>query len=185
MRGFWKRSQACDESRNAVEIGRQQVIQSALWNSEQELEEDGVSTLLVQYGLYVESAEKISHRRGIANNFFLLVNSAASVALAAFGFSSDEGTSWLLLFSAIIMVGVCVLWRLTVHSYSQLNSAKWRIVNAMEERLPAAPWAAEWIFLDRGRSRQSYRRLTAVEKWVPGLFALIYAVGFVAVACFG
>ena len=185
MRGFWKRSKAPGDTRNAVEIGRQQAIQSALWNSEQELGEDGMSTLLAQYGFYVESAEKVSHRRGIANNFFLLVNSASSVALAAFGLSSDEGTSWLLLFSAIIMVGVCVLWRLTVHSYSQLNSAKWRIVNAMEERLPAAPWTAEWTFLERGRSRRSYRRLTAVEKWVPGLFALIYAVGFVAVAYFG
>ncbi|WP_419551730.1 RipA family octameric membrane protein [Candidatus Poriferisodalis sp.] len=144
-----------------------------------------MGTLLTQYGLYVESAEKVSHRRGIANNFFLLVNSAASVALAAFGLSSDEAVVWPLLFSTIIMISVCVLWGFTVHSYRQLSSAKWRIVNALEERLPAAPWAAEWQLLGRGKSRRGYRRLTAVEKWVPGLFALVYAVGFLALAFLG
>ena len=185
MSRFWKRSRASDEARMAAEIERQQVIRSVLWSLEHEPDDDSTSRLLTQYGLYVESAEKVSHRRGIANNFFLLVNSAASVALAAFGLSSEEAAQWPLLFSAVIMISVCALWGFTVHSYRQLNSAKWAIVNAIEERLPAAPWAAEWQLLDRGKTRRSYRSLTAVEKWVPGLFAMVYAVGFVALAFFG
>lgn len=179
-----KRSQASDEGRSDSKIEREQVARLALWNPEHEGDDDSMAALLTQYGLYVESADKVSHRRGTTNNFFLLVNSAASVALAAFGLSSDEAAVLPLLFSAIIMISVCALWGFTVHSYRQLSSAKWQIVNALEERLPAAPWAAEWQLLDQGQSRRSYWRLTAVEKWVPGLFALVYAVGFLALAFF-
>ncbi|WP_419837618.1 RipA family octameric membrane protein [Candidatus Poriferisodalis sp.] len=90
-----------------------------------------MSTLITQYGLYVESAEKVSHRRGMANNFFLLVNSVVSVALAAFGLSIEKAALLPLFFSAAIMLSVCALWGFTVHSYRQLNSAKWKIVNAL------------------------------------------------------
>ena len=179
-----KRFQASSEDRIELEIERLQAARSTLWNPEHEGDADSVNNLLTQYGFYVESAEKVSHRRGTANNFFLLANSAASVALAAFGFSSNETGTWPLLFSAVIMVSVCALWGFTVHSYRQLSSAKWQIVNALEERLPVAPWAAEWQLLERGRSRRSYWRLTAVEKWVPGLFASVYAVGFLAFVLF-
>ncbi|MDE2822142.1 MAG: hypothetical protein OXK79_01380 [Chloroflexota bacterium] len=182
MPRFRKRAQASDEGRDESEIERQQATRSVLWNLGHEGDADTSGALLTQYGTYVESAEKVSHRRGIANNFFLLVNSAASVALAALGLTGDEAATWPLFFSATVMIGICVVWGFTVHSYRQLSSAKWSIVNALEERLPAAPWTAEWQLLDRGGSRRSYRRLTTVEKWVPSLFASIYAVGFVTLA---
>ena len=160
-----------------TECVRQGTSKSNLWNDEHEGGNGALSALLRQYEIYVESAEKVSQRRGTANNFFLLVNAAASIALTAL--ATDEAAVWPALFSTLIMIGVCVLWAFTLHSYRQLNSAKWRIVNTIEERLPAAPWTAEWGLLDRGNARRKYMRLTTMEKLAPVLFTLIYAIGFV------
>lgn len=180
-----KRSRASGDRPDESECGRQRAIRSRLWNSECIVDSESTGALLAQYRIYVESAEKVSDRRGIANNFFLAVNSAVSVALAAFGWFSDDAAVWPLLVSATIMISICALWGLTLHNYRQLNSVKWRVVNVMEERLLAAPWLAEWQQLNEGNSRRGYRRITVVEEWVPGLFASIYAVGFVVLACFG
>lgn len=154
---------------------REELIQASLWNSCGREPAPGV---VAQYELYVASAEKVSQRRGVSNNFFLLVNSAASVALVTFGVAGNEAEFIALLFSTIVMVGLCALWAITVHSHRQLSGAKWAVVNAMEERLPSAPWASEWKALGKGRNGKTYRRLTTIEKWVPCMFASVYAVGF-------
>ena len=182
MRRLWQRSQASEEVRNEFGMERDQAIRSVLWHSENKPEADGISTLLAQYGLYVESAEKVSQKRSTANNYFLLVNSAGLAALTAFGFSGKKASAWLLLFSALVMIGVCYLWASVVSSYRQLNGAKWSVVIAMEKRLACAPWTAEWLALGEGRDPSVYRQLTGVEKWVPRLFAVVYAVGFAMLA---
>jgi hypothetical protein len=44
-----------------------------------------VDALLEQYALYVEMADRISSRRGLANTFFLTLNSAILTLVGFFG----------------------------------------------------------------------------------------------------
>ena len=154
-------------------------IRSHLWNDGKLNSEDETTCskeILEQYKLYVELADRVSQRRGIANSFFLLVNSSSVVILGSLGVSFQDASPWLFVFPTVILVCICVVWSYLVRSYSQLNSGKWKVVGALEERLPASPWwKAEWQALGEGKDRSLYWPLTHLEQWVPWIFILLYA----------
>jgi len=80
----------------------------------------------------------------------------------------------------VIAVGQCVAWWWLVRSYRLLNGAKFKVVGALEERLPAsAYWRAEWVALGEGNDWRKYLPLSHLEQWVPILFALVYVLGFI------
>jgi hypothetical protein len=65
---------------------------------------------------------------------------------------------------------------------SSLASVKYRVIGAIEERLPAPPyWRAEWAAVGAGRDRALYWPLTRLEQWVPPSFAVAYLVVFLVV----
>lgn len=137
--------------------------------------------LLEQYKLYVEMADRVSQRRGLANSFFLTINTAlVSASLVAATRVSDVDAAW---FAVPLATGllVCASWFYVVRSYRQLNTAKWKVVGAFEERLPASPWwRAEWSALGGGTDRARYWPLSHIEQWIPILFAVVETVAFVA-----
>lgn len=134
------------------------------------------------YKLAIEMADRISARRGVANSFFLTANTAVVALLA----TSDA--RWSLAAAGIV---VAVAWWALLKSYRDLNSAKFEIILAMEERLPVRVYGDEWDRLRRDPVRFSlrretirswfaqYRELGRVERIVPWIFALIYAAEIV------
>jgi hypothetical protein len=139
------------------------------------------AALLEQYKLYVEMADRISARRSMANTFFLALNTTVSTVIGVLLQHSPRSASWLLAFPLIALLGQCAAWFLIVRSYRQLNAAKYEVVGALEEGLPASPyWCAEWVALSEGRGRARYWPLTQLEQWVPILFGATYVVTFVA-----
>lgn len=139
--------------------------------------------LVEQYKIYVEMADRVSSRRNLTNTFFLTLNSAAFTVIGLFmGRQSTIALSkaWLVLpFIALLIQ--CLAWYWLIRSYRQLNTAKFQVIGALEERLPASPyWRAEWFALGEGTDKSKYWPLTHLEQWVPLLFALIYATGLIA-----
>ncbi|MDV7246222.1 MULTISPECIES: hypothetical protein [Rhodococcus] len=140
------------------------------------------SAVLEQYRLYVEMADRVSARRGLANSFFLTLNTGIFTVLVAFGETPPQGTAWWLAIPLIAILGQCFGWFYLVRSYRLLNSAKYEVVGALEERLPASPfWRAEWWALGEGKDRSRYWPLSHIEQWVPILFGLAYISGFLAI----
>lgn len=138
--------------------------------------------LFEQYKLCVETADRVSARRGAANTFFLSLNSAIATAMVA-GLGPRPGrvSAWLLLAGLLILVGQCAAWYLMVRSYRQLNTAKWAVIGAFESRLPAYAYSrAEWAELGEGEDWRRYMPLTRLEQGVPPLFVAAYTVGFLA-----
>ena len=130
------------------------------------------------YKLAVEMADRISARRGIANTFFLTINTGL-VALIG---SSD--IHW---FVAAAGIAFSISWWALLRSYKALNAAKFEVILAMEESLPVKVYADEWARLQsaplaqeaRRRTRAArrlaqYRELGTIERVVPAVFALIY-----------
>ena len=154
------------------------TIRSNLWNDDGNAANSGATydqALLEQYKLYVELADRVSHRRGVANNFFLLLNSSAVVILGSLGASFEKRSPWLFVLPTVILIFICVAWFYLVRSYRQLSSGKWKVVGVMEERLPASPWwQAEWRALGQGKDRSRYWPLTHIEEWVPWILVLLY-----------
>lgn|SRR5215208_578726 len=158
-------------------------LDEALYNSSPtEYGEQYQNHLLEQYKLYVQMADKISERRQSANNFFLTVNTAliAFLGLVASpdvgggnGFIASPPLPWVLVVSTAGVV-LCYTWYCLVRSYKDLNSGKFKVVHAIESRLPSAPYDAEWEALGRGEDPKLYLPFTHVEIWIPWVFAALY-----------
>jgi hypothetical protein len=138
------------------------------------------AALLEQYKVYVEMADRISARRAATNTFFITLNTGIFTLLSAM-WDHPAASTWLLTFPVIVLVGQCLAWFWLLRSYRQLNSAKYAVIGALEERLPASPyWSAEWKALGEGSDKSRYWPLTHLEQWVPLLFGSAYVAGFLA-----
>ena len=139
------------------------------------------AAVLEQYKLYVEMADRISQRRGLTNTFFLTLNTAIFTVVGVFWKDRPSADVWWLVFPLLVVLGECFAWFYLVRSYDLLNSAKYKVVGELEERLPASPyWRAEWWALGEGKDWTKYWPLTHIERWIPILFASLYVAGFVA-----
>lgn len=99
--------------------------------------------VLEQYKLYLQLLDKIGDRRQSANSFFLSINTGLC-ALMGYMFSKEAPAELHVLLWVTPLPGI--RFRL-VRSYRYLNAAKFHVVMAIEERLPLAPYAAEWVAL--------------------------------------
>lgn len=136
-----------------------------------------VEHLLEQYKIYLNSAEKISDRRQKANEFFLGLNTAL-VALLGFIATKTDQTSVNLVLGLATIAGatMCYLWYRIILSYKGLNGGKFKVVHAIESRLPLALYDTEWEMLGRGERKDLYWPFTHIELFVPKIFIAIYAV---------
>lgn len=140
--------------------------------------------ILEQYKLCVEMADRVSARRNLANTFFLSLNSIVITTLTiVLRDLRGEIAVWLTLPALLILASVCLAWYVLVRSYRQLNGAKFAVIGAMEERLPAYAYSrAEWRALGEGRDWRRYFPLTQIEQWVPFVFVVAYLIGFLALS---
>lgn len=130
--------------------------------------------LFEQYKLYVEMADRISARRMLANSFFVGVHTALITAFTVLLKEDILHRSIVGYAPFVAVILLCFVWWRIVGSYRQLNSGKFKVVHALESRLPVAPYDAEWVVLGSGKNPNLYRPLTHVENWVPLCFALLY-----------
>lgn len=131
------------------------------------------SELIDQYTTYVDTTLNVSNRRMRNNRFYVLLLSgtlAIVSVLADTQIIEDVG----LLLAGLLGLALCALWYLSIVSYKQLNSGKYKVIQAMEEDLPAEPFANEWDVLDEGRDWRTYISHTRVERKIPGVLAVPY-----------
>jgi hypothetical protein len=130
------------------------------------------------YKLAVEMADRISARRGVANSFFLTVNTGIVTLVASNDFR------WYVPVAGLVFAAT---WWALLRSYRELNRAKFAVILAMEQSLPARIYADEWdhlrsepvrfaLRLDSVRSWVAqYQERGRIERLVPWVFAVIYA----------
>lgn len=127
--------------------------------------------LLEQYKLYVQSAENVSARRVASSNYLLTLNTAL-VALYGLQSASIGQNYWALL---VPIAGIVVswIWCRIIKSHADLNRVKFVLIHEMEQHLPAAMYKCEWQLAEGGKGK-TYKAVTAIERWIPGLFALLH-----------
>jgi hypothetical protein len=158
-------------------------VRAVLWNEScRASDTQEQSVVLEQYKIYVEMADRISARRGLTNTFFLTINTAIFAGIGVVLKDPGKIAAEYLVFPTVALLIQCVAWYLLVRSYRQLNSAKYTVVGALEERLPASPyWKAEWSGLGKAREEGKYFPLSYVEQWIPFLFAMTYIASLIVV----
>lgn len=131
--------------------------------------------LLDQYKLYVEMADRVSSRRQSANSYFLSVNSAILAFVGYVTTKDSSGYLWLLGIAGMVL---SFLWFSIITSYRDLNTAKFRIIHQIEQRLPLSLYDAEWNAMGRGKNPALYRPLSHIERIVPWVFLLLHLYVF-------
>lgn len=133
------------------------------------------------YTLAVEQADRISARRGQANQFYLSLETLILGVPAFFGISSTSPEPLPLTILALVGVVVSLTWFLQLRSYRDLNAAKFKVINDIErDFFEIRPFSAEWEILKVDtvkRWRPRYAELGSVERLVP----LVFAVGNIVV----
>jgi hypothetical protein len=166
-------------------------ISELLWNDDigasayQEGTASYQAAVIEQYKLCVEMADRVAARRNLANTFFLTLNSALVAALGTWmsGAKRPDPPVLAAVAGLLVVLAVCATWWFTVRSYRQLNWGKFKVIEALEERLPARAFvSAEWKILGEGRNWRVYTPLIHVERWIPVIFGVAYVLGFAALA---
>jgi hypothetical protein len=96
------------------------------------------STVLELYKLAVERADGVSARRGVANTFFLTVNTGLAALLGA------KTLRWYVAAAGIVFA---LAWWALLRSYRRLNDAKCKVINAIEQQLLIKVFTDEWTYL--------------------------------------
>lgn len=123
---------------------------------------------LTLYRDYVASADSVSSRRTLANNFFVGINTAL-IGVRGY-FEINNGQSVVVL--AAVGILICVVWYRMIQSYRSLNASKFQVIQLMEEHLPLAAFTAEYAV--QKSAETPHRSLTSVETFVPLLFAMLH-----------
>lgn len=142
--------------------------------------------LLDLYRLSVEMADRISARRGQANQFYLTLQSSLLGVPAVFGLVGGNHLSPLTGTLLAVVGGMTsITWWLQLRSYRDLNRAKFEVINAMEDKyLAVKPFSDEWAYLKKDpvpRWRSRYAELGTVERIVPIVFLAVNAIVGIAV----
>lgn len=138
---------------------------------------DEKQELLEIYKLHAELADSISKQRATANRFYMLVLSGLAVLFSAF-LQRKNGVSlgWLMVGFGLFGMLLASVWYIVIRSYCQLNSGKFQVLLALEEKLAYPFFKREWELLGEGKDSKSYRKLTGVEAYVPVIFGICFAV---------
>ena len=119
--------------------------------------------LLNQWQTCVDMANSVSQRRDNMNNIFITLNLAI---MAAVSITWDIKS----LFILIAGITICILW--------MLNTAKFNVINSIEEKLPSAPFKDEWQFL---KNSKKYMDSTTLERILPITFIILYIAAVIAI----
>lgn len=136
-------------------------------------QEDKKQDVLAIWQTCVEMASGVSQRRDTMNNLFVTLNIAV---IAAVSWMWDVKTVFLCVAGLVI----CVVWLLYINNFKRLNTAKFRVIYDLEERLGVTPFKDEWDIL---KKTKRYLEGTKLERILPIAFALGYAVVFVILIC--
>ena len=116
-------------------------------------------------------ANSVSQRRDNMNNIFITLNLAI---MAAVSITWDIKS----LFILIAGITICILWMLNIRNYKLLNTAKFNVINSIEEKLPSAPFKDEWQFL---KNSKKYMDSTTLERILPITFIILYIASVIAI----
>lgn len=158
-----------------------QSVEYELFHGREPSEADA-EALLAQYRLLVGTSEALVVRRQGVNTFFLSVN---SLILAAVGLLLRTGTLSAAEAFGLICLSLggfvlCFFWRRLISSFRQLSEGKFAVIHALEKRLPARVFIAEWAALGYGKHPEKYRPFTKTEANTPLVFAALHLIFVVA-----
>lgn len=166
-----------EDSREEVIEAQTSIIRDYLIGAEKQSYSDKYHDhLLEQYKKYLEMADKISDRRSTANTFFLTINTGLISAFGLTNLVAEKSSNFLFITGGVAAILLSYSWYRLIRAYRDLSTAKFKVVHEIEALLPIRPFDAEWEAVGRGENRKLYWPFTHIERFVPWIFILLYAL---------
>ena len=116
----------------------------------------------------VEMANIVSQRRDTINNLFVTLNIAIVTVIS---WIWDIKTAFLCAVGFII----CIVWLLYISNLKKLSTAKFQVINNLEQKMGINPFKDEWDIL---KGTKCYIEGTKLECVLPIAFGIGYIVLF-------
>ena len=135
------------------------------------------------YKLAVEMADRVSARRGQANQFYLAIETLllgvpASITLLLSSSTTACLSPWITLVLGICGLAISAAWWMQLRSYRDLNAAKFKVINRVEaDHFTVHPFTDEWDHLKQDEVpswRARYAELGTVERVMPVVFGTLH-----------
>lgn len=124
------------------------------------------------YKLLVEEARDARGARRALSNIFMTANLGGVGALGFLAKGDSHLHPALLVWCVVALVLVCMIWSTSNSYYNRILTAKYVIINRLENELGETPMQNEWAAL---QSRRGFRWFT-LERAMPALFIIGYFV---------
>ncbi len=156
--------------------GIDSILFTAKGEEVKEKKDSHVDYCLEQYRIYLHVFNATSDRSQKSNEFFLGLNAAI---IGILGYAETKSLPHgNIIFTMIPLVGISISysWYRIINSYNQLNRAKFKVIHALEQKLPVALFETEWNLLGRGKDRKIYLPFSKIERDIPITFISLYVI---------
>lgn len=138
------------------------------------IQNDTKYILLEQYRIAVDMADKLNARKESTSKLFVSANAIFFAFLA-----SKELTSEMVVFLSLFGILLSIVWASLIRNHNIVHSAKYEVIEEMEERLPWNVFKSEWDKLGNGLDKKLYKNLGTIEYKIPLLFIVLYLMLFI------
>ena len=129
------------------------------------------------YKLHVEMADRVSHRRGIANNLFIAIHTSI-ILVSGLAIKYFEQFKIPLLIVMALGIALALIWKELILSYKKLNSAKFKVINKIEEdHFSIQPYVDEYEYYKKDKRKD----FSIIEKRIPIVLVTVYIVTIVVI----
>lgn len=139
--------------------------------------------LIEIYKIHANLSDKVSDRRGKTNIFYITLNTSIITVLSLLvnkdNVTNSNEHNLILFFLGVTGVLLCMVWYCNIWSYRKLNSAKFKTLHELEEKIGYAFFKREWEFLDEGKNVKTYVKLSTIEQYSPMILSIPYCVIFI------
>ncbi|WP_177746988.1 RipA family octameric membrane protein [Candidatus Avelusimicrobium fimicolum] len=126
------------------------------------MKEKNADCILDIYKMFVNTTQHTSECRQRSNNFYILLNSGIVA------YNSQFHSLFIIVFGILINS----VWLFKIQSYTNLNKAKFQVINKIEKKLPLQVFADEYTFLKKIK----HKNLSYYERYIPIIFLIIYSI---------
>jgi len=123
------------------------------------------------YKLCVEMADRLSARRGLANTYYIGLESALSAGLGLLIGNGESLSTRKVVTLSLISLTLSLLWWIQITSHRNLSTAKYKVIHDLERELQVRPFTNEWDYIKS--DRKWHLDLTHVERIIPIIFLLL------------
>ena len=143
---------------------------------------DNSHTILEMYKLHTEMADRVSQRRNTTNNLFVTINTSIITA-SIFIFAGNLPNKYIILVAIFILgIALSFVWKNLINSYKKLNTAKFKALDLLENKLPIKFYEIEY----KAYQKLKRKDFSDIEKCLPTIFMALYFLGvlIIGISCF-